>query len=325
MSICRWVCGWLRLSKLSLAIRIGSTSKKFVNDTTVGGQIIAEEILDSLMRRVVPDMEIRAGRLAKVLPGVVANSYVQAVNYAANKMMGMRNQAQGSGGNARAQIQVPGPDGDTIANWQVLSRRTIMEQRTLRKTKDDGKFFTQTGALKADLVRIASGYVRGEGNAVKVTYAKRLRDKAGRFVKLADTKQRIVLGDLTITLLPNMGMSKVAVMNTANSKFDSKLGFEQKLGFSGEALQKLSGATKGTFVIPGTHRPLLQPAFTYWTLNRIPKLIASAINASLPRNPTSSVNANRISTAAEARAAGAAAANSITSRGGSGGRKGGAQ
>lgn len=248
---------------------------------------IAKHIASNIREFIVSDAsekaKINVGKLARNLDVVVATAYRKAVEFAAYRMIGRPSPKgldarQYNGGRAR----IVGPEGLTIANWQVLSARRIKEQNARNGTNHSGKFLLDSGELQDDVLRIAKNYIKSN-SVVKVTYAERLRSK-GKFVSALSAGEG-QLGKVTIRLLPGIreallpGVQSGSPLNT-----DPSLGFEQALGFSGEALEKLKGASNGGFIIPGTQRPLLQPVFTYWTLNKIPQVIARSIKSSMIRD-----------------------------------------
>lgn len=227
--------------------------------------------------------KINIGKLARNLDVVVGTAYRKAVEFAAYRMIGRpsprgADARQYNGGRAR----IMGPEGQTIANWQVLSARRIKEQNARAGTNHSGKFLLDTGELQEDVLRIAKGYIQ-RNTVVKVTYAERLRSK-GKFVSALSAGEG-QLGKVTIRLLPGISPSLLpGVLSGSALNTDEGLGFERALGFTGEALEKLRGASNGGFIIPGTHRPLLQPVFTYWTLHKLPQVIARSIKSSLVRD-----------------------------------------
>lgn len=278
--------GWLKLSKVKLIISFGGKNRVIDGDNPLGGAIVAEEIMDNLTSRVAENAEVRLGNLAKILPELVEKSYLEAVNFAAKSMIGTTSPRGADNRSAnKGQVTIKAPDGDTITRWQVLAPRTIREQNAIRGVRDSGKFFSQTGQLKEEVVRVATSYVKSHP-MIKVRYNGKLRDTRGRFVSPIASRKRITMGNLTLNLMPGINRNLLGGITAGDlNKGDPNLGFEQKLGFSPSAIRKLRGAGKGTFVIPGTHRPLLQPVFTYWTLNRVPQMIARAINRSVVRAP----------------------------------------
>lgn len=283
MSISSWESGWLRLSNLSLTVRVGKTTKKFdASQQGFGTEFIVSEVLEEIKDSVDAATKVNLNKLAKNMPKVVENSYVNAVSYAARSMIGTLSPR---GATERSQpVEILDPERDlTLTYWQALAPRTIREQNQIRNEKGPGRFYMQTGTLKAELLSMARSMVKRTG-VVRVSYKGALRDARGRFASLATTKKQVKLGEFVITLMPNINRAAIPGMISGRaSDTDKDLTFERKLGLSPDAIRKLKGASKGSFVIPGTHRPLLQPVFTYWTLNRIPQVIARSIQTSIDR------------------------------------------
>lgn len=270
------------MSKLKLNIRIGANQKTV--DPSVGASIIADEILGEMTSNIKNTVSLSLSKLAKNLPKVVENSYVDAVNYAAKSMIGTKS-PRGADNRAAndAKVDIRDPDGEglVLAKWQVLSPRTIKEQNQIRGTKSSGEFFNRTGQLRSDILSMARSMVKRTG-VVRVQYEGTLRDARGRFTSVSRSTKKIGLGQFRITLMPNINRASLPGVISGNyADHNPELTFERKLGFSPQALNKLRGATRASFVIPGTHRPLLQPVFTYWTLNRIPNIIGRSITQSI--------------------------------------------
>lgn len=269
------------MSKLSLTVRIGANSTTFDANSNRAADFVAASTLGEIVDDVQRSSNLELSKLAKNLPKVVENSYIDAVRFAATQMIGTRSPLTVK--TTSEPVEVRDPEGFELAYWPVLSTRTIREQNEIRGSKGQAQFFNRSGALRMDLLGMARNLVKRTG-VVRVTYNSRLRDARGRFVSLVASQKKVSLGDFNIRLLPNVSPTALPGIKTGIvTDHDPSLSFERRLGFSPAALKKLKGASKGNFVIPGTHRPLLQPAFTYWTLNRIPQVIARSISAALPR------------------------------------------
>lgn len=271
------------MSNLKLNVRIGNRSATFDANQARAADFIAGVTMDEMLSELRDSTNFQLNKLAKNLPKLVENSYIGAVQYAAKSMIGLKS-PRGID-NRKQGVRVMDPDGEglEIAHWQSLSPRTIREQNEIHNTKGPGEFFNRSGALRMDLLSMARRLVLATG-VVKVTYNGQLRDVRGRFTSPAASLKKVALGDFHIRLMPNINPATLPGLRTTNlTDHDPSLTFERKLGFSPAALRKLKGAGKGEFLIPGTHRPLMQPVFTYWTLNRIPRVIAHSITDSLPR------------------------------------------
>lgn len=236
-------------------------------------------VMGEIIDRSGREVNVNVGRFAKTLYKLVEASYANAVAYAAKNMVGKPSPKGLSNRTANGgMVEVKDPDGDTLAFWKVLSPRTVKEQNKVSASAGSGRFFRHTGALRLDLLGMARKYVKNTG-VVTVTTTGKLRDARGRFTSAANVTNVVPLGDLQIRLMPNIRTGMLpGLLSGQNTDHDPTLSFEKRLGFSSEALQKLAGSG-----MPGGHRPLMQPVFTYWTLNRIPKVIAGAIASAIPQ------------------------------------------
>lgn len=264
------------MSKLKLNIRIGRNYRTIDAESPLATRFITDEIIGEIGEAVSERVKINLSTLQKTLRFRIEQAYVSAVHFAAKNMIGRTNRL------GQKQIEITDPDGEgiTLARWNQLAPRTIHEQRAIRNTKDSGKFFSQTGALKAELLQMARTMVKRTG-VVRVLYRNR-----GKFAKITSQTKSVPLADFTITLMPSINRASLpGLISGRSDDHDTQLTFERKLGLSPQAIRKLKGAGRGDFIIPGTHRPLLQPVFTYWTLNRIPRTIAAAITSSINTGP----------------------------------------
>lgn len=321
------------MSKVTLKVRFGPISNKFDATNPSGIRAVTDDIRTQLVNSASKDLNVNIGKLAINLSKVIENSYVSAMNYAAKNMIGRSSPRSGVQGSGNKMTSVPGPDGLTIARWQVLSPQTVAEQNAMRGTeKDKGKFFLQTGSLRAEILAMARMYVKNTG-VVRVSYIKALRGEKGRFVSPLHSSATVKVSDLTLRLMPNINPASLpGLLSGRPQDHNPNIEFEKKLGFSMDALTKLQGAVadQDDYAINLVHRPLIQPVFTYWTLNRIPKLIANSINREVQK-AVEKVDLNRIATRDEAARAGAVASRGVMGSGGrlvdtgGGSRKGGSQ
>jgi hypothetical protein len=269
----RWASGWPRLSKVTLSITIGKGTILVDGKNTKGGTYVADAIAKDIGQKVIDQASVNLDKLAKALPPLIENAYVEAVQYAANSMIG---RASPRGADNRSMGYDVMISNTNVANWKALSKRTIMEQNAIRGSKSSGKFFSQTGALRKEILSFARRFVKKTG-VVRVT----TRNAKGQFAKINSDMKFIKFGNFNVRLMPNIERGTLPGMVSGLVRdHDPSMTFERKLGISAQSIRKLRGAGKGDFVIPGTHRPLMQPAFTYWTLRRIPAMIAERIISS---------------------------------------------
>ncbi len=276
------------MSNVTVDIRIGSNSKTFdaKNIQQLGGFFL-QSILGEAGKDVVNAVQFNLSKLSKSLALNVENSYLSAVQFAANSMINLRSPKGAA--NRQGMVDVRGPrdeDGsDTIAHWKPLAPRTIREQNSIKQEKSSGRFFSQYGNLRHELLGTAKRIVKSTG-VVRVVFNK----QSGRR-KIRETDTKVHIADFKIIVMPNIGRSVLPALGrnvrgfTLDQQYDSSLTFEKKLGISDASIRKLRGAGSGNFVIPGTHRPLLQPVFTYWTLNKIPRVIANSLDRAISRGP----------------------------------------
>ena len=270
MSICRWVCGWLRLSNLKLQITIGKGSVLIDGKSPRLAQMVGDAIIQDIGQKVIDRATVNLSVLAKALPKLVENAYVEAVQYAANSLIGRASPRGADNRNDGYDVMIANQN---VANWKALAPRTIREQNIIRGTKSSGKFFSQTGSLKKEILSFARNYVKRTG-VVRVT----TRNAKGQFTKITSDMKFVKFGNFNIRLLPNIARPDLPGISSGRIRdHDQSMGFERKIGMSSTAIRKLRGAGKGDFIIPGTHRPLMQPVFTYWTRFRIPTLISERI------------------------------------------------
>lgn len=224
----------------------------------------------SVGKRAFDRTSINLEQLKKELPKVVENSYMEAVRYAAQSLIGRASPRGVDNRNTGYDAQI---EFLSVAKWKALSPRTIREQNAIQGTKHSGKFFQRTGALKREILSMARKYVKRTG-IVRVN----VRNRFGQFQSINSSTRSFRVGQVEMRLLPNISRASLPGLQSGNVKdHNPDMSFEQKLGMSPEAVRKLRGAGNGNFVIPGTHRPLMQPVFTYWTLNKIPAVIAEKL------------------------------------------------
>ncbi|RWB08785.1 MAG: hypothetical protein EOQ39_18770 [Mesorhizobium sp.] len=158
--------------------------------------------------------------------------------------------------------------------WARLTGNTIRRKVAGGLSVDRARrFYRNTGRLRQELLTQARSMVKRTG-VVKITM-----NNSGRFVSRA-RGSTIPVGQLRITLMPNVSRSSLPGLISGNLGDDNpSMSFERSLGMSSDAITKLQGPMAGSYNL--SHRPLLQPVFTYWSLFRIPNKIASALNDSI--------------------------------------------
>jgi hypothetical protein len=267
------------LSNLKITINIGGRRVTEDGNSNRAMNAFRNGVMGEIIDRAGSSVNVNLGKFAKLLPKLVEASYANAVAYAAKNMVGKPSPKGLSNRNANGgMVEIKDPDGDTLAYWKVLSARTVKEQNQINPSAGSGRFFRRTGDLRLDLLGMARKYVKNTG-VVSVKTTGKLRDARGRFTSAANVNKIVSLGEIQIRLMPNIRTGMLpGLLSGQNTDHDPSLSFEKKLGFSSEALKKLQGSG-----MPGGHRPLMQPVFTYWTLNRIPKVIAGAISSAIPQ------------------------------------------
>lgn len=274
-----------------ISFQIGRSSGKFNASQSAASAQIAEAIGYEAIQMARRETKIDVVKISARLRQVVETAYTEAVRYAARRMIGRTTYAAwGTEKNANRTKPVDIFIGDSddsffAASWYPLSSRQIKKQRqTTGETGGKGKFFLDTGALKSELLSLARSMVKKTG-VVKIS----VKDAdTGLFRRPLKSTKVVPVADLKLTLMPNVYPSQIPGTRTGVvSDHNMNMSFEKSLGLSEEAIKKLRGP-----IIPGReslyHRPLLQPVFTYWTLYRIPGLVAEALNRGV-------VNVNRSS------------------------------
>jgi len=233
------------------------------------------------------------------LNGRVERSLEGAINFAAKTLVGTKSNVSTTGRAAPTSIYFDWGDSElplvnprkmkieSLATpdaiyWDALSRKTIMKKSNTGKhgsvagkgatPRDRARqYFIHTGALQAELLQLARTITAKTGT-VRVGYIK----KSAKDYNIYRGKARhLKVGKLQLVFLPKLNLKNLPGAHTAEASiYDPNVLFERSLGISRSSLQKLRGAD-------GHHRPLLQPIFTFWALNRIPRIVATTIQNSL--------------------------------------------
>jgi hypothetical protein len=242
---------------------------------------------------------VQVQALRAKLSGRVERSLEAAISFAANTMVGTKSNVATKGrgapttihfdwsepynpivnANARQVESLKTPD---VIYWEALSRKTIMKKSNTQahgavagrgeSPRDRARqHFIHTGALQAELRQLAKNIVTKTGS-VTVGY---MKGNAKNFRSTKDLPKHIKVGKIQLAFLPKANLANLPGAHTAEaSVYDPNVLFERSLGISKPSLRKLRG-------VEGHHRPLLQPIFTFWALNRIPRIVATTIQNSL--------------------------------------------
>jgi hypothetical protein len=242
---------------------------------------------------------VQVQALRAKLTGRVERSLEAAVNFAANTMVGTKSNVAMKGRGAETAIhfdwsepynpivnaskaQIESLKTGDVIYWEALSLKTIMKKSNTQANgavagRGDSprerarQYFVHTGALQAELRQLAKTITTKTGT-VTVGY---MKGNAKNFRSSKDLPKRIKVGKIQIAFLPKANLKNLPGAHTAEvSNWDPNVLFERSLGISKPSLRKLRG-------VDGHHRPLLQPIFTFWALNRIPRIVATTIQNSL--------------------------------------------
>ncbi|WP_454287257.1 hypothetical protein [Rhizobium arsenicireducens] len=278
-----------------MTFKVGNHSGVAKGSMEEGAFEFAEALGKDLADRAQENTSVDVVALQKRLDSRVSRSINEALNFASKTMVGTKSsQSSGDRGsptqvwfnwderdlpavnpNAYRRDEMEGRRGSI--SWQALHYRTIQKKRyavkplSRRSTAEASRHFIHTGKLKTELVSLASNIVQKTGT-VKIGY---IKTQAKRYNIYRGHASRLKMGKLQLTFLPRMAVRYLpGVKNNDVSDFDPSMLFERSLGISNSSLDKLRGRGE-------THRPLLQPVFTYWVLNRIPRLVAGTINRTI--------------------------------------------
>lgn len=233
---------------------------------------VMEAAVDSAQRTLMVRMDGLEAKLRKA----VENSYVQAINYAANSMIGtLSPYAQ----DRRVFMPIP-IDSKPIPGipdhvvWKPLTQATRVRKlnylHKIKRTNRDQsrgavKFFVHTGNLRRQLKRFAHNYVRHTGLLQLFVRTEKGNIRASR------RRGNMPVGSLRMRIMPRVPL---LALNPENSE---SMRLEQVMGIpnygENSTFNKLAGRK--------THRPLLQPVMTFWTAYYIPNEITKALESAL--------------------------------------------
>ncbi len=270
-----------------ITFAIGRNVGKFNATNSDGAKALSKAVANAATALAVQSTKFQIQQLTARLSQTVETAYTQAVQYAANNMIGRQ-----SRGIPNIPISI---NFLQVASWKPLSKRQVMKQNGGKPGV--GKFFHDTGALKKTLLTFARKMVRNTG-VVKIQIMD--ADKGGwkspskkdSIIPISTLSvdqslnpvtgkigkgKKIPVSNIKLILLPNAYASQSPGLKSGKmGGFDSSMKFETMLGLSPEAITKLRGP-----VIPNQgdiyHRPLLQPVFSYWTFYKIPQVIQDAL------------------------------------------------
>lgn len=283
---------------VKVSFRLGRRSIKDI-DASEGIDQFVEALGIETTDRAATVNRVDIQALQAKLNGRVERSLTAAVNFAAKSVAGTKSHVSTTGRGAPTQIyfdwaepelplvnpsqgRVQGLSSPDVIYWDALSRKTILKKSN---TKRNGpvagsgatprerarQYFVHTGALQAELLQLAKTITQKTGT-VRVGY---IKNSAKDFNIYRGKARHLKVGRLQLVFLPKLSISNLPGAHTAEASiYDPNVLFERSLGISRPSLTKLKG-------VEGYHRPLLQPIFTWWTLNRIPRIVATTIQNSL--------------------------------------------
>lgn len=259
-----------------------------------------------VVKKAADNIGVDVRRLENVLQLRVKRSLENAMNVAVNNLMGTKsamstrlpNQAKELKARTKApptkiffdlgdnELPSVNPSKKSInemvnssyVEWSALSQRTIIKKSEGGKAgkgttprEEARRYFIHTGALKKELQGIAKSITTKTGT-VKIDY---IKEDAKTFSVYRGRAKKVKVGRMRIRFLPKLQIKNLGGFLSGDpaDDFDPRMLFERSLGISEGSLEKLQG--RGL-----AHRPLLQPIFSFWALNRIPKLVASSIASS---------------------------------------------
>lgn len=299
--------------KTYITVRVGrAPPKKFAADeksntgTDYLVNALAEEALIVTQRGMVANLKKLRERLHKA----VRSELTMAMKYAIGNMIGIQSPQTGSSlifnllqqsnnvvlSPSLRMRRIKRPSGNV--RWQALSSNTVRRKFGSREehTRSNARnFYVASGRLRNWLRDHTAALVEGTG-VVSVDFkAEKTLIKKGKPIP-----DEVPIADLTLRFMPRIPATMMPGLAAGNlSAFDPNLAFERRLGISGRNWEKLRGKTGWSAPDEGTgrrtrvpiktggqirtefHRPLLQPVFTYWTMFRMPRRIASVLTRNI--------------------------------------------
>jgi len=297
--------------KSSVNISYGGSSKKIDLDQSQRIDREINEVLTNKLAGVVQrDFQVDALKLRNQVHRRVSSVYNDAMHYITNQMIGIKSEtseggytgttpvyidAQAINPSGLPSIGVPGqrrfnerdffkglpknPGTQGYIEWDNLKAGTIrakMERYGQSRTQAES-FFQASGDLKSYLKKHKRRIIKRLG-PVKVRLIKQPRDSKGRFAAAFRKGVTMPLADLEVILLPGIAGTLPGLQSGQVADTDDGMSFEQSLGLSPSILKKLEGPS-------ASHRPLIQPVMTYYTLFRAPAALSAALERALGRAP----------------------------------------
>lgn len=239
-------------------------------------QALEERVMEVAVESTQRTLMVRMDGLEARLRKAVEDSYTQAINYAANSMIGtLSPYAQDKRVYMPIPLDsrpIPGVPDHVI--WKPLTQATRVRKlnylhRIKRTNRDQSrgavKFFVHTGRLRQQLKRFARNYARHTGLLQLFVRTEKGNIRASR------RRGTMPVGALRMRVMPRVPLT---ALNPENSDM---MRLEQVMGIpnygENSAFNKLAGRK--------THRPLLQPVMTFWTAYYIPNVITNALVSAL--------------------------------------------
>ncbi|MES0134508.1 hypothetical protein NKJ88_06030 [Mesorhizobium sp. M0016] len=280
-------------NRISINFRIGKNSGSRDASGTGAAAAITDAVAAATGNFAMERVRVGLKTLNARLQRTIETEYALGVKYAADNLMGQLS-AYGSdhspkvfsfsdaagavintkiANSKRFQMSTQ-PFARGQISWARLTGNTIRRKVAGGLSVDRARrFYRNTGRLRQELLSQSRQMVKRTG-VVRITM-----NSSGRFVTRA-RGATIPVGQLRITLMPNVSRSSLPGLISGNlGDVNQNMSFERSLGMSSDAITKLQGPMAGGHNL--SHRPLLQPVFTYWSLFKIPQKIAAALNDSI--------------------------------------------
>ena len=162
---------------------------------------------------------------------------------------------------------------DMFLSWKPLGVRYMKYQKPPTTST---LYFKRTGALQDEMRSVLKKLEDHSDEFFKIyTGGRNAQDiiNQGRKRKVyRDKKGRFTRTHLQIELMPKWRSLLPGMMGENISDTGGGVAFESAIGFSESAVAKLGGRK-------GTHRALIKPVFTYYTLYEAPRLVANALRS----------------------------------------------
>lgn len=256
-------------ARIKIDVQIGRNAKSRFGAVDAASQDIVDKIMDTAVGRIRTRAVVRLQGLEKHLQRQVAAAYMEAMEFANQKMVGLESES------VPRTIKFPQPHifrpavgvnytgASAQTQWAPLSKRTLLAKRVYLKStgvksydtaeRRARRYFVHTGRLKNELVRGARKLVRNTGLV-------KLYHRARGTPRVTAKMKEIPLADLRIHIMPSIPARSLTAKDGS---------FERAMGISPESVTKLVGTKH--------HRAMLAPVFSYWTTYHIPNVVAQAM------------------------------------------------